>query len=131
MTQLSLTYSPDDLGRAVWIDELVWARKAVDAIGHKNVAFALDVAPSTLTDALAEREAGGKRKALKGEWIAVIRHMAPVGMQLEWLRIVARPLSHEPMPIRTRTPEQRLADLERLLTTKLGDIGAALVAENG
>lgn len=130
MTQLSLGYSADQQGRDLWKLELAWARKAVDAIGHKEVAFALDVKPSTLTDALSEREHGEGRKGLKAEWLTVIRQMAPHGMRAEWLRLVCPPLGYEPKPIEVRTPAQRLADLEALLLSKLGDVGAALVREN-
>jgi hypothetical protein len=56
VTQLSLGYAPEHQGREVWRLEIDWARRAVEAIGHKDVAFALDIAPSTLTDALHERE---------------------------------------------------------------------------
>ena len=102
--QLSLGYSPEHAGREDWRSELDWARSAVDSIGHKHVAYALDIAPSTLTDALKERDG----KGLRAEHLTIIRRLAPSGLQAEWLRIVARPLGHETNPIKTRTPEEKL-----------------------
>lgn len=102
--QLSLGYSPEHAAREVWRLEIDWCRRAVEAIGHKDVAFALDIAPSTLTDALHERE----RKGVKAEWMRVIVHMSSEGMRREWLRIVSRPIGFEPERIKTLDPAEEL-----------------------
>lgn len=128
MSQLSMTYTPEDSARAVWAAELEWARRAVAVIGAKEVTFALNISASDLSDALAERPRGDKddrgekdsdkkkaKRALRGEWITMIRQMAPGGLQLEWLRIVMPPLGHEPKRIETLTPEQELRMLKEHL----------------
>lgn len=109
--QLALTYDPASEGGSVWKDELAWLRRAVDVLGHKHVAAELDIAPSTLTDALLERE----RKSIKGEWIAKIRHMCSDGLRQEWLRIVAKPLGYEVERMATMTPEEELRRMRELM----------------
>lgn len=111
MTQLSLGYAPEHRGRETWRLELDWARRAVEAIGHKDVAYALDISPSTLTDALHERE----RKGIKAEWLAVIRTMSSDGMRREWLRIVGQPLGYQPERIKTMDPAEELRVTRELL----------------
>lgn len=56
-----------------WDLVLAWFRRAIDVIGHKEVAYRLDIAPSNLSDAINERE----RKDVKGRWIATVLRMAP------------------------------------------------------
>lgn len=111
MTQLSLGYAPEHCGREVWRLELDWARRAVEAIGHKDVAYALDISPSTLTDALHERE----RKGIKAEWLSVIRQMSSDGMRREWLRIVSQPLGFMPERIKTMDANEELRITRELL----------------
>lgn len=137
MSQLSLTYVPEDLGRATWQVELEWARRAVAAIGPKEVAWALNTSASQLSDALAERprdkEDDDKRskRSLRAEWMAVIRAMAPVGLQLEWLRIVCPPLGHEPKRIQIKTSDQKLREREEWLKAKASVVYEQMEKELG
>lgn len=124
--QLALTYGAAHVGADVWQAELGWLRRVVDVLGHKHVAGELDIAPSTLTDALLERE----RKSIKGEWIAKLLQLCGEPMRREWLSIMCPAIGFEiPEPVKTRTPEQRLAELERRITEKFGDAGKQFLTE--
>lgn len=120
--QLSLGYQPEHAGREIFRLELDWTRRAVEAIGHKDVAYALDISPSTLTDALHERE----RKGIKSEWLSVIRHMSSDGMRREYLRIISHPLGFEPERIKVMDAAEELrvtrATLEKLAPILLKEI---------
>ena len=95
--QLALSYDASHEGATLWQLELAWIRRAVDVIGHKEVAYALDVQPSNLTDALLERE----RKDVKAKWISTIVRMAPDEMRAEWVRLTADANGYE-MPTRKK-----------------------------
>ncbi len=126
--QLALSYGPANAGGEDWQVELAWARRVVDVLGHKHVAGELDIAPSTLTDALLERE----RKAIKAEWIAKLRRMAPPEMRREYLMLVCPALGYEvPQPKRALTDAEWRLEAKRLLKEKLGDLGEKLLAEIG
>lgn len=82
--QLSLVYDAASVGASDWDSELGWFRRAVDVLGHKEVAYRLDVQPSNLTDALHERE----RKNVHGRWISVVRRMASPALLAEHLELI-------------------------------------------
>lgn len=112
--QLALTYSAEHVGDQNWQLRLTWLRRAVDVIGHKEVAFVLDIAPSNLTDALLERE----RKDVKGKWFDRIIAMPqlPSEMRTEYLRLLCVQLGYEmPERKRVKTAEEELAELRALL----------------
>lgn len=67
-----------------WDLVLAWFRRAIDVIGHKEVAYRLDIAPSNLSDAINERE----RKDVKGRWIATVLRMAPPAIVQEYVELV-------------------------------------------
>jgi hypothetical protein len=103
--QLSLGFPPEEQGRETWRHVIEWARRAVDAIGHKHVAYALDIAPSTLTDALKERDG----KCLRADHLVIIAHLASPGLRAEYLRINTAPLGFDmPTPTRTKTDAEKL-----------------------
>ena len=109
--QLALAYDPAHAGADDWSEVLAWVRRAVDVLGHKEVAYKLDIAPSQLTDALLERE----RKDVKAKWIATIRRMCPESLKREYLEIVARQDGYEVNRRKTRTPEEELREMRELL----------------
>jgi hypothetical protein len=110
--QLALTYDAAHAGADDWAVELAWLRRAVDVIGHKEVAFKLDIAPSQLTDALLERE----RKDVKAKWVATILRMVPEEMRAEYMRIVSNAHGYEtPKKRKALTPEQELREMRALL----------------
>ncbi len=124
--QLALAYSPSHAGEDLWQLQIRWVRAAVDLLGHKHVAGELDIAPSQLTDALLERE----WKEVKARWIAKLLLMVPAGMRREWFAIECPAAGFEvPLPVKTRTAEERLAELEQLLAERLGNVGVQLLAE--
>jgi hypothetical protein len=101
--QLALVYDAAHVGASDWDEELKWFRRAVDVLGHKEVAYRLDVQPSNLTDALLERE----RKDVKGRWISVVRRMVPDALLADYVRIVTVTHGYEfPKRLRARTPEE-------------------------
>ncbi len=113
MTQLSLAWDPAHVGVVEWDRQLEWLRRAVDVLGHKEVAYKLDLQPSHLADALHERE----RKDIKAKWFAtVLRMELPEEMRLEYLRILCEPLGYEtPKRIRTKTSAEELRELREAL----------------
>lgn len=101
--QLALTYDAAHVGADDWSEVLTWLRRAVDVIGHKEVAYKLDVQPSQLTDALLERE----RKDVKAKWLTTILHLAPSGMVAEFLLILLKQHGYEaPRKRKPRTAEE-------------------------
>lgn len=102
--QLALVYDAAHAGNVEWEDELKWIRRAVEVVGHKEVAFKLDVAPSHLTDALLERE----RKDVKACWVPILLRLVPEEMRAEYLRIVAASLGYDaPKRSKPKTAEQK------------------------
>ncbi len=110
--QLALVYDAAHVGATDWDAELGWFRRAVDILGHKEVAYKLDVQPSNLTDALHERE----RKDVKGKWISVVRRMVPDEMRAEYLRFLSSSFGYEmPKRVRTRTSAEELREMRDAL----------------
>lgn len=103
--QLALTYDAAHVGASDWDEELGWFRRSVDVIGHKEVAYKLDIAPSNLTDALNERE----RKNVHARWFPVVLRMsAPIAVE-EYMRMLCDRYGFErPARIKVRTPEEEL-----------------------
>lgn len=114
-TQVSLTWTAADQGRAVWSAELEWARRVVAALTIKEVAFALDVKATALSDMLAEREHGDGRRGLKAEHVAIIRQLASDTQRAEYLAITLPPLGYEPKRVQQLTPAEELALLKEHL----------------
>jgi hypothetical protein len=69
--QLSLTYSPSYIGGQAWLKQLEVLRTAVNHLGEKEVAYAIDTAGSTLSDALNER----RDRRWRAEWTHVVKAM--------------------------------------------------------
>lgn len=115
--QIEIEFHPSQAAREVWKLELEWARRAVLAIGAKDVVFYLDIAASTLSEALSESpdRKRKKPKGLRAEWLRVIVMMSSPVMREEWLRIVSRPMGFVVARHKNLTPEQRLAAQRRVL----------------
>lgn len=71
MTQLDLNYDASHVGSMAWQSLLEAFRQAVGHLGQKEVCFKLDVAKSTLSEALNERN----DKRVAGEWITKVLAM--------------------------------------------------------
>lgn len=112
MSQLALVYDASHEGDAAWKERLSWLRRAVDVVGHKEVAYKLDVQPSQLTDALLERE----RKDVKAKWFDIVLRMVSHEMRAEYLRIECEPLGFEaPKAKKKKTAEEREREREKWL----------------
>jgi len=110
--QLALVYDAAVVGAADWDAELRWFRRAVDVIGHKEVAYRLDVQPSNLTDALMERE----RKDVKGKWISTVRRMVTPSLLDEYMGLLSSMHSfEEPKRKKPMTAEQENRVVRELL----------------
>jgi hypothetical protein len=103
---------PSTRGRCTWLLELEWARRVVATVTPKEVCYALNLKASTLSEALDEKPGDDLkgRKALKGEWIAVLREMATDEQRAEYLRIIATPL-HFVISRPVKTPTEELREL--------------------
>lgn len=114
MTQLGLSYTPPFDARLDWARVVDAVRAAVNRLGVKEVAHALDVAPSTLCEALADREEKG-RKRLALEWLCTILRMAADIDRLAILEAIAIPVGYVPQRRRVMTPEEEVAHLRRVV----------------
>lgn len=108
-------------------DELREAFKlAVGALGLKDAAYRLDVSPSLLSDAIAERD----RKGVRLAWLPAILLAAPEEHALSILNALAKlrrfqiVRTHRPL-----TPEEKLEALRDKLRLRFGAAGAELAAE--
>jgi hypothetical protein len=125
--QLALVYDAAHAGADDWTEILAWFRRAVDVLGHKEVAYRLDVQPSNLTDAINERE----RKDVKAKWITVVLRMCPETLRREYLEIVGGHHGFEVKRARVRTPEEELRDMRELLKREAPGVLALVDKEMG
>jgi hypothetical protein len=117
VSQLGLSYTAPFDARLDWERVLVTVRATVDRLGVKEVAHALDVAPSTLCEALANRgtaeDKGRKRVAL--EWLSTILRMAGEADRLAIIEALALPVGYQVQRRRVLTPAEELAALRGAL----------------
>lgn len=92
-----------------WARVLVEIRRAVDAITVKELAHALDVAPSYIVDALK----GADRKHVKAEWLPTILMLSPPAQRQALLEAIAIPAGYYVQARPQMTPEQQLEHLRR------------------
>lgn len=123
MTQIDLEFGPDARARECWADVLTAIRAAIDSIGHKELAYRLDVAPSLLSEALNERE----RKHVQARWLPTILLLAPDPHRKAILDALAGAAGYEVAAKKVLSPEERLTRLEDALRTRLGKVGEDLL----
>lgn len=126
-----MTQEPLDFGRS---DRIAHAHKkllrtvsdVVSAIGLLQAAGACDCRKSELHDAL---EPSREDRYMRTEWLLAIldaasreQRQAIVDALTMWVGLVA-------VPVKVKTPEERLAELEQKVATQFGPAGAALVEE--
>lgn len=110
--QLVLSYDPAHSGADDWQERLAWLRRAVDVLGHKEVAYKLDVQPSQLTDALLERE----RKDVKAKWFDTVLRMVSEDMRAEYIRMLNTTHGYKaPERQKPRTAEEENREMRTLL----------------
>ncbi len=128
MSQLALVYDASHAGADAWQERLAWLRRAVDIIGHKEVAYRLDVQPSQLTDALLERE----RKDVKAKWFDVVLRMVSHEMRAEYLRLLCVSLGFDaPKAKKKMTAEERERERTRWLKERAPALLEAMDRELG
>lgn len=116
---------------SAWTRLLDSIRDAATVITHKELAYALNVQPSYLSEALAPVDQRIKnRKGVRAEWLPTILAMAPVPAQLGILTELAVPVGYDVIRRKERTPEERLAALEQRIASEFGVVGARLVEES-
>lgn len=111
MNQLELR--PD--WTVLWDEDRRLLRRMAEAIGLKEVAFALDVAPSQLSHALDERE-----RNLPARWVAYLVATAPAELADEYVRRLARLRGLDVVEAQKLSPEDELAALKAALAEELG-----------
>jgi len=125
--QLALPCDAATAGASTWDLVLAWARRAADVIGHKELAYKLNVKGSNLTDALLERE----RKDIKARWLMVILSMVPPEMCAEFLRIIAESHGYEVRPIKIRTASEENREMRELLRVHAPSVLSLIDKEMG
>ena len=101
------------------LTELRW--RIADRLTIKELAFALDVAPSYLSDVRGGRD----RKSWRVEWDTTLFAMADDGEAREWIQILSD-IRRPPM-----SAEDRLARLEEAVRSQLGATGEKIIAGVG
>lgn len=123
MTQIDLEFGPDARARECWSAVLAAMRAAIDSIGHKELAYRLDVAPSLLSEALNERE----RKHVQARWLPTILLLAPDPHRRAILDALAGVAGYEVTARKVLSPAEKLARLEEAVRSKLGAVGEELL----
>lgn len=109
--QLGLRFDGRRQADADWRRVLDAIRDVVDYVGAKEVAFDLDLQPSALSNALAERD-----RHPRADWIPYLIRRAP---SLELARALVAPGGLDVVEPPPMTPEQELARLKETLSEVL------------
>lgn len=119
-----LVFSEDDSLRSVERRLLDALRQAVANISIKELAFRLNVQPSLLADALAERS----NKGVRASWLVTIVDMAPLADALAILNVLGERKRIESRQRRELTAEEKAERYEEKLRS-LGATGLRLIQE--
>lgn len=98
--------------------------RAVASISIKELAFMLDISPSLLADALAERS----NKGVRASWLITIIRAAPLSDSLAILNALGDLKRIEAQPMKELTAEEKAERLEEKLRS-LGPTGLRLIQE--
>ena len=99
-------------------------RQCVANISIKELAFKLNVQPSLLADALAERA----NKGVRASWLVSVVKSAPINDVITMLNELAVLRGLEVVPRKQLTPEEKADRLEEKLRS-LGPTGLRLIDE--
>lgn len=127
MSNLDLPFQRDTRAESAWLRLRKAVYEAVQAVGVKEVAYRLDVAPSLLSDALNERD----RKNFQLRWVFVVLDLASDAHRRSIAAELAGYGGFDITPRKVLTAEERLARLEDALRSKLGKVGESLLEEVG
>jgi len=106
--QLPISFDPVSTGSGDWSDIEDWFKRAVAAVGAKEVAFYLNITASNLSDALDAKQ----RKDIKARWIAVVLRMCPDALVREYLDIMSKQHGYEePKRKRVKTADEALPEV--------------------
>lgn len=122
--QASLSFADDYPTRVAEKNLLDAIRRAVASISIKELAYRLDVSPSLLSDALAERS----NKGVRASWLVAIIDMAPMADALAILNALGERKRIEAQPRKELTPEEKAERYEEKLRS-LGTVGLRLIEE--
>lgn len=125
--QVEIDFGPRVKAHSLWSHALGVVRNIVARVGPKEAAYQADMAATMLGDALAERE----RKAIRAETLICLLLLADADERRAVLEPIAAALGFTIEPMKTLTPEQKLARLEKALRSKLGELGVQIIAEVG
>lgn len=103
---------------------LIALRVAVAEISIKELAFALDISPSLLADALAERSS----KGVRASWLIMIIDMASEANAIAILNAIIAKRALEVGKRVTLTAEQKAERFEEKLRS-LGPVGLQLIRD--
>lgn len=121
--QLGLRYNDGYRFDEVWAELLDELRVIVATIGLKQVAYDLDVQPSALSHALAERD----RHYVRADWLPYLVAKAPGDHVVE---LLASLRGLEVQPVRELTPAEKLERIEKVLDAN-PDMGAVVRMKAG
>lgn len=124
--QASFAFKTDPAVVTAWEELREAFRLAIGAVGLKDAAYRLDVSPSLLSDALAERD----RKGVRLEWLPAIILAAPEENALAIIGALARLRRFEvSRSKRVLSDAEKLEALREKLRTRFGAAGLELAAE--
>jgi hypothetical protein len=98
---------------------------AIKVISPKELAYALDIAPSYLSEAMT----GKQQRDIRLSWLPTIIAMAPEAHRIAILRELGAPVGLSVTRTRDLTPEEKLERLEQRLVHEFGPAGMRLVEE--
>ena len=123
MSQTAIDFGANESARHVTAAILDVVREVVGAVSLKQVAYDLDVSPSTLSDSLNGRE----HRPFRLEWLPVVMARASEMQRAALLSALANPHGLEVSRRKVLTPEERLSRLEELVRLELGQVGESLL----
>lgn len=122
--QASLAFTVEPHVKAAEVKLLEAIKQAVANISIKELAYKLDVSPSLLADALAERA----NKGVRASWLIRVIQMAPMADALAVINALGDLRRIEAQPMKELTAEEKAARLEEKLRS-LGPTGLRLIEE--
>lgn len=127
MSQLALRWSAPDRDRESWAHQLELLRLVVARVSLKEVAYRLDVEPSALANALAERD----RHYVRASWLSALTELAAEhGLGEELGAALVAPAGLSVAQAAQMTPEQRLERIQGALLT-MGEVGDLVLKKAG
>lgn len=122
--QLPLSFGDDELVGEHWQTVLRALRDAIEkSIGLKEAAYALDINPSSLCDALADRE----RKPFHAHWLVALLVRLPQSARHGVMEALSDAAGFVVVEARPMTDAQKLADLEQAVLSEFGAAGERVI----